>query len=413
MQITHHPSADHLELELCGRLDANWAEHVGRVLEEAVRAGNHHVRVDLARVDYLSSAGIRVLLKHYKQLKSVNGYLSVVKASENALSVIKLAGLEALLIGADGTPAPQPNETGASRRVEMRGAVFEVYDQNPHAILNCSLCGQPEKFSTGRFVQTDCHRLAFPAGAMGLGLGAFGSDFADCRGRFGEFLAAAGTAVALPTDGSSMPDFVVAEGQLVPQVNALYALTASGLFAQLLRFEAKSGVTQVLGLSELIESALQIVGADAAGLVILAESAGVVGAALRRSPVLAGGPPLAFPAIRDWLSFTTERSNERNLVLIVGITQRNPQSALASFLRPIALGTTLQGHFHAAIFPYRPLQKGNLDLAQSVAGLLATESVQSVMHLLMDDREFEGVGQTELMRGACWVGPITIPKGEV
>ena len=61
------------------------------------------------------------------------------------------------------------------------------------------------------------------------------------------------------------PDFVVAEGQLVPQVNALYALTASGLFAQLLRFEAKSGVTQVLGLSELIESALQIVGADAAG----------------------------------------------------------------------------------------------------------------------------------------------------
>ena len=28
------------------------------------------------------------------------------------------------------------------------------------------------------------------------------------------------------------------------------------------------------------------------------------------------------------------------------------------------------------------------------------------MHLLADEREFEGVGQTDLMRGACWVGPL-------
>ena len=162
----------------------------------------------------------------------------------------------------------------------------------------------------------------------------------------------------------------------------------------------------MIGLSSLIESAMQIVGTKAAGMVILAESAGVVGAALRRSPALAEGPPLAFPAVRDWLSFTTERTHERNLILVVGIAQRNPEPELAPFLRPLGPGTTAQGHFHAAIFPYRPLQKGNLDLAQSVVRLLATESAQSVMHLLMDDREFEGVGQTELMRGACWLGPI-------
>jgi hypothetical protein len=28
------------------------------------------------------------------------------------------------------------------------------------------------------------------------------------------------------------------------------------------------------------------------------------------------------------------------------------------------------------------------------------------LHLLTDDREYEGLGQSDLMRGACWIGPI-------
>jgi hypothetical protein len=28
------------------------------------------------------------------------------------------------------------------------------------------------------------------------------------------------------------------------------------------------------------------------------------------------------------------------------------------------------------------------------------------MHLMADERRFEGVGETDLMRGACWVGPL-------
>jgi hypothetical protein len=78
-------------------------------------------------------------------------------------------------------------------------------------------------------------------------------------------------------------------------------------------------------------------------------------------------------------------------------------------MRRIGPGTSAQGHFHAAIFPYRPLPRGNLPLTESVANLLATESAQAVVHLLADEREFEGVGQTDLMRGACWVGPLKTP----
>ena len=110
--------------------------------------------------------------------------------------------------------------------------------------------------------------------------------------------------------------------------------------------------------------------------------------------------------MRDWLSFTTERTNERNLTLIVGIAVREPLAHVAPFVRCLAPTARAHGHFHAALFPYRPVQRGELVLDKAIGGLLATDSAQTLLHLLADDREFEGLGQSEFMRGACWIGPI-------
>ena len=52
------------------------------------------------------------------------------------------------------------------------------------------------------------------------------------------------------------------------------------------------------------------------------------------------------------------------------------------------------------------MQRGELVLNKAIGGLLAADTVQTLLHLLTDDRPFEGVGQSELMRGACWIGPI-------
>jgi len=273
--------------------------------------------------------------------------------------------------------------------------------------LQCSLIGQPEKFFNGSFQTADCVSVALPSGTFGLGLGAFGSGFDDCRERFGEFVAVAGTAATLPTDGSSVPDFFVTEEALVPELKVLYGLVGKGQFAQMMRFDAKAEPPGVIGLSDLVDAALEISGANAAGLAILTETAGLVGAALRRSPGRADATsPLAFPGVRDWLSFTTERTNERNLALIVGIAVREPLAQLAPFVRRLAPGAGVQGHFHAALFPYRPVQRGELQLDKAMGGLLAADSAQTLLHLLADDRQFEGVGQSEFMRGACWLGPI-------
>ena len=106
------------------------------------------------------------------------------------------------------------------------------------------------------------------------------------------------------------------------------------------------------------------------------------------------------------MSFTPERAYLRSLALVVGVAARAPQPGLHPLLRPMGSGPWPVGHFHAAAFSYRPLQKGLIDLRATVSTLFEAETLQGVLHLLNDDREIVGAGESEFVRGACWVGPL-------
>jgi anti-anti-sigma factor len=413
MVITTQSQGERHELLLQGRLDANWADLVAKAIETAIRAGHHEIDLDLAKVDYISSAGIRVLLKYYKQLKAARGALRVVRPTETVLSVLRLSGIAGLFLSpaATGASAPkaatadaQPAETKLWAR---EGVEFEAHELSATGELEGQILGCPEAFALGQLSGKPGERLRCTPDVLALGLGAFGLHSEETESRLGESLAVAGVAVTLPTDGSSVPDYQAAEGDLVPELQLSYGLVARGGFSRLIRFEAGRSEQGVVGLGNLVEAVLQDLQSPAAGFAVLAESASVVGAMLKRSPALADGQSvLGFPAVRDWLTFTTERTDERNLVLIVGVAQRQTQPETAVCLRPIGPGTSAHGHFHATVFPYRPLPKGKVDLSELVTSVLGTESAQVVMHLLADEREFEGLGQTDLMRGACWVAPL-------
>jgi hypothetical protein len=203
-----------------------------------------------------------------------------------------------------------------------------------------------------------------------------------------------------------VPDYVVSAGALVPSLEVLYALVCQGSFAALARFE-KPPEGRV-GLSHVAEACLDVAGADAAGIVMVAESAGLVGVALRRSPASAatGDVPFDYPQVREWRSFTPERAHPRSLALVTGVVTRAESAELAAWVRPLGKPPSPAGHLHAAAFSYRPLQKGAIDLAPTVSGLFEGESLQSVLHLLADDRELVGIGESEFTRGACWIAPI-------
>ncbi len=419
MEITREKSGDLLVIRLAGRLDANWCNHVQTALASAVRDGEHRVHLDMAAVSYVSSAGLRVLLTFYKQLRAINGLFAVANASPAVREVLELAGLD-MLIALAAAPAAAASETG--RTHASPSAHYEIFAKDSStAAFQLGVVGQSTVLATGAGSARP-PRADFGASAFALGLGALGANYGDCETRFGEFLAVAGVAAFQPADGSSRPDFVVSQGALVPEGYLLLGLSGSGTFPTLARFEAKKEA-RAIGLAELAQTALDLAGTPAVAFVVLAETAGLVGATLRQSPAVASAaaapsPRFGFPQIRDWLSFTSERAFRDTTSLLVGVAAR-PGTSLAPLLRPLQKPASsnsqpstlnsppLHAHVHAAAFPYRPLRKGRIELKSSVAELFDGHALQAVLHLLSDPREFNGAGESEFFRGALWLAPVT------
>ncbi|MDE3067402.1 MAG: hypothetical protein KGJ60_07595 [Verrucomicrobiota bacterium] len=184
-----------------------------------------------------------------------------------------------------------------------------------------------------------------------------------------------------------------------------------GDWARLLRFY-KGPEQPGLPLSALAQACLDAVNSDAAGLVMVAETASLVGASLQKTPV---GPPtntgtrniFAFPVVRDWLSFTAEVAFANSISLAVGFVASGARAMNPRLLKPLVPSGRLYGHFHAAAFPYRPLRKGKVGMAELVQPLFESGHVLGVLHLLNDWRDANGAGESRFLRGACWCAPLT------
>lgn len=404
MEIVTQQLGNALEVRLKGRLDNYWTEHLRRNLDELIRAGAHGIHLNLSEISFLSSAGVGLLMRVHTQLKSIGGSLVITSPSERVKQVLDLCKLSPILLF-ERIPAAPPVQKAEARRFSSSIASFEVTEFAPGKPMTCERIGDPGLLKGCRFGPRDCRTVTFPPATFGFGLGAFGHDFEDAQTRFGEFLAVGGSAAYLPTDGTNVPDFMVSSGELVPELNLLYGLRFEGGFTHLMRFESADAGNPIT-LAEVTRTALDVSAAQVIGMVMVVESAGLVGAALRRSPVAANtanDAPFKYPEVRSWLSFSTERLYPRSLALISGVAANSETAALAPMLRPLGAAAWPKGHFHAAAFSYRPLKKGSIDLTATVTSLFETETLQGVFHLLADNREAAGPRQSEFVRGACWI----------
>src|SRR5438105_7228803 len=428
MQINRQPRGDTVELKVEGRIDGYWSDHLAAAVDQEIRQGSHHIQLDLSQVAFLSSAGIGTLVRLYKDLKSIQGSFAVSNCSRNVLKVIQLSKLEDVLVAKAVSESLLTKEVGESskveapaprsiRQIERSGSIYEVYPLGSESTLECRRLGDATPLEHCGFAKEHCHTMQFSDSAFSIGLGALGEHFEDCRGRFGEFIAAGGAVAYLPTDGTNVPDFLLAHGTTLAEVQVCYGIACQGAnpqpFSSLIRFETNKKSAEAVAFSMLLESCLDVAEAQQIGIVMIAESAGLIGAALRRSPVVAASEPNAFefPRIRDWLSFTAERAYTKSVVLAAGVALRGSAGALAPVIRPFpnasSSGLPIAGHFHAAAFSYRPVQRGQIDLKASIKTLFEAQALEGILHLLSDDRAVSGSGQSELIRGACWIAPIS------
>jgi anti-sigma B factor antagonist len=80
-----------------GRLDTNTSPDAERLIIEAIDSGEKNVVMDYTSTDYISSAGLRVVLKAAKLLKRKAGVIVVCNGNEQINEVFEISGFSGMV----------------------------------------------------------------------------------------------------------------------------------------------------------------------------------------------------------------------------------------------------------------------------------------------------------------------------
>lgn len=97
MNIVKSEEAGALVVALDGRLDTNSCTSLETSLFADLDAGANAVVVDCAKLAYVSSAGLRVLLMTAKRMKGTGGKLALCTLGPNIQEVFKVSGFDKIL----------------------------------------------------------------------------------------------------------------------------------------------------------------------------------------------------------------------------------------------------------------------------------------------------------------------------
>jgi len=235
-------------VSLSGRLDGFGAQQLETGLKEIVRDDTRSVIFNLGGVDYLSSAGIRVLLGLKRRLKQRDGTLALINVRDFPKSVLEMAGFLKVL---DIYPTLQEAQVACRVKPSEEGLLFGVsypsflvdgitFAIEPGSPKTASLVvtGDLIKVLQSTITSQDIRTLGFKEADYSLGLGALGKDAEDAMPLMGEMITLHGSMVYVPTDGHFTPDFftpVKETGEV--KIFTGFNVRLSGPFHELFAFE--------------------------------------------------------------------------------------------------------------------------------------------------------------------------------
>lgn len=96
LQVAEQRRGDIPILSLSGRMDSTSSPDAEAALNRLIAGGDRSIIVDLANLEYISSAGLRVLLAGQKRLKQAGGALMLAALRPEIRKVFDIAGFNRL-----------------------------------------------------------------------------------------------------------------------------------------------------------------------------------------------------------------------------------------------------------------------------------------------------------------------------
>ena len=97
MEIRESKQDDVMVFRVDGRLDSNTSPSLEKRMGDAIENGTRRVVIDFRDLDYISSAGLRIILKASKELKRNQGEIALCAIQDYVKEVFEIAGFDTFL----------------------------------------------------------------------------------------------------------------------------------------------------------------------------------------------------------------------------------------------------------------------------------------------------------------------------
>ena len=98
MEIRENVQGNVSQIDLEGRFDANTCEEVEQFVREIIENGKHNLVLNMEKVPFTASAGLRVILVIAKELrKDHEGDLRIASPQPNVSKVFEISGMNNVL----------------------------------------------------------------------------------------------------------------------------------------------------------------------------------------------------------------------------------------------------------------------------------------------------------------------------
>lgn len=97
IDVKEEKQGEVLILHITGRLDALSTPETEKKVFHFINQGENKLLLDFSGVDYISSAGMRMLLALTKKLKPLSGQLVLCSITTNVMDVFKMSGFDHVL----------------------------------------------------------------------------------------------------------------------------------------------------------------------------------------------------------------------------------------------------------------------------------------------------------------------------
>jgi anti-anti-sigma factor len=413
MIITHEINERCLILRLQGRLDAFGSKELDAALEAKNSEQLLCAVVDMAAVNYLSSAGLRVFLKNHKIFSERGGALILTAVQPYCTSVLEISGFAQAL-----SVFPTLEEGLVCYRRLLRANLSkETWKSAESVNTNCGsfrtialtggqgaieVLGDIGSVLHAQITRADLSSKRFFQTEYSIGLGGLGDRTDEYFGIMGEMITIGGTMVWLPTDGHDTPDF------LIPKIDTdevtlrtAFNVSITGGFDELLLFN--SSEDQGTSMDGLYKALFEISNArrpdykGILGLAVRAQMSSVYGSGVKKSPVDSNAPSdgemITHPAhFAEWFDADTvpRHTNVTGLICGIGADLTRDLSSydqrllnLVFYLHPANRGKqSVMLHNHAVIFSELPMSNHPVSLETEISSVVENGDFCDMRHLL-------------------------------